>query len=149
MKCEKCGKDASLILRSGIDGRGEEHCLCAGCAAAAGFDSVLGPAPDGNRSGPRQQPPDFDGIGLPLWGMMALSLPRFRVFVAMPRTGEQESEETEALSEAEAKIPADAGPEVRALRETEALRQQLREAVAAEDYETAITLRDRLKGMDA
>ena len=38
-------------------------------------------------------------------------------------------------------------PELKQRRERNALEQQLKDAVAREDYETAITLRDQLKGM--
>ena len=54
-----------------------------------------------------------------------------------------------AGSDAETKIPKDAGEEIRKRREREALKARLAEAVRVEDYEKAAGLRDQLKAMEA
>ena len=74
---------------------------------------------------------------------MTAGMPRLRIAGSAPeRTVEQPQNEVEAG------IPADAGAEVKARRERESLRQQLDEAVKAENFEKAIELRDQLRKLD-
>ena len=41
MKCEKCGKEANFFYSSTVNGQHEEHCYCADCAKAAGFENAF------------------------------------------------------------------------------------------------------------
>jgi hypothetical protein len=71
--------------------------------------------------------------------------------LALPRIDIQMGEEPEAEAEGkkvEAKIPADAGEELRGKRELIALKHQLSDAVRAEDFEKAIELRDRIMELE-
>ena len=151
MKCEKCGKEANFFYSSTVNGKHEEHCYCADCAKEAGFENAFHFQPmemfDGffdDFFAPMRVPSLFDGFGGALGRMMAPALPRF--VIGEPQ---QPQRERSAMSEAETKVPEDAGADVKARREREALRHQLDEAVAAENFEKAIELRDQLRKLDA
>ena len=156
MKCEKCGKEANFFYSSTVNGQHEEHCFCAECAKEAGFENAFRFEPMQSFGGmfdtlfenffaPARMLPLFDGFPGPFGRMMAPALPRMGFFTAAPQ---QTQTRTAPQSEAETKIPADAGGDVKARREREALKQQLQEAVEKEDFETAITLRDQINKMD-
>ena len=155
MKCEKCGKEANFYYSSTVNGQHEEHCFCADCAREAGFENAFSFDPMPSFAGmfdgffesffaPARMLPSFDSFGGPFGRMMSQAVPRMNFFIGAPQRTQAKPQ-----SEAETKVPADAGEEVKARREREALKQQLQEAVEKEDYETAITLRDRLKRMEA
>ena len=154
MKCEKCGKEANFFYSSTVNGQHEEHCFCAECAKEAGFENAFSFEPMPSFGGmfdslfenffaPARMLPLFDGFPGPFGRMMAPTLPRMGFFTAAPQTRQAEPQ-----SESETKIPTDAGEDGKKRRELEALKQQLREAVEREDFETAITLRDQLKRME-
>lgn len=150
MKCEKCGKEANFFYSSTVNGKHEEHCYCAECAKEAGFENAFNFAPMHMFEGmfddffaPLPLPALFDGFGGMLGRMMAPTMPVYRI--AAPASARQAA----PMSEAEAKVPEDAGEDVKRRREREALRAQLDEAVAAENFEKAIELRDQLKKLDA
>ena len=157
MKCEKCGNEANFFYSSTVNGQHEEHCYCADCAKAEGFEHafdfrpMLGGMFDDFFGGdffsmPRRMLSAFDSFGDPFGGMIGTRLlPRPGFGTALPQTQRQENR---TLSEAEAKVPEDAGAEVRSRREREALRAQLDEAVKAEDFEKCIQLRDKLKELE-
>ena len=149
MKCEKCGKEANFYYSSTVNGQHEEHCFCADCAKEAGFENAFsfetmqpfGGMFDGffdSFFAPMRLLPSFDSFGTPFGRMMMTQ--------AAPRT--RTRTRTAPQSEAEIKVPDDAGEDVKKRREREALKQQLREAVEKEDFETAITLRDQINKMD-
>ena len=142
MKCEKCGKEANFYYSSTVNGQHEEHCFCADCAREAGFENAFSFDPMPSFAGM------FDGFFenfFPFGRMMVHAVPHMNFFIGAP----QQQTQAKPQSEAETKVPADAGEEVKTRREREALKQQLQEAVEKEDFETAITLRDRLKRMEA
>ena len=156
MKCEKCNeKEATFYYSCDINGQKTQRHLCPDCARAEGFGSYLDYDPMGSFeremdrmfsgffSPRRSLLPDFGLFGSPLRSIMAPSFPRVNIVIGSPQT-----ETDETLSETESKIPEDAGQEIRAKRETEALRHQLSEAVKAEDFERAIELRDKLRELE-
>ena len=155
MKCEKCGnKEATFFYSANINGEKTERHLCAECARAEGyggaldfdlrptgmFDSVFEDFFGDFFAPQRALLSAFDGFGGTFGRMMAprLTMPRVNIVVGgtSPAVVGEESE---------TKIPADAGEEVRQRRELDALRQQLDEAVKAEDFEKAISLRDQIR----
>ena len=149
MKCEKCGKEANFYYSSTVNGQHEEHCLCADCAKEAGFENAFRFEPADMLGGflndffaPVRFLSPFDSFGSPLRSIMAPVTPRLYAVLPNPRR------EAEPLSEAETKVPADAGEDVKARREREALKAQLDEAVQAEDFERAIALRDQLRRLE-
>ena len=158
MKCEKCNtKEATFFYSADINGEKTKRCLCAECAREEGYggalDFDLHPAGMfesvfedffGDFFAPQHALlSGFDGFGSPFGRMMApgFAIPRVNIFVGSP--------DPAAVGEApETKIPADAGEDVRRRRELDALRQQLDEAVKAEDFEKAITLRDQIRKIE-
>jgi len=161
MKCEKCNEqEATFYYSSNINGEKTQRHLCADCAREEGFGGALDYRPMhmmnsmfddmfdgffGDFFAPSgRMLSAFDSFGSPLRAIMAPTLPRINIVV-----GDPESEKEHApLSEAEQKIPADAGEEVKSRREIAALKHQLREAVRAENFEKAIELRDKLKKLE-
>ena len=147
MKCEKCGKEANFFYSSTVNGEHEEHCYCAGCAREAGFENAFRFEPMEMFHGffddffaPASRL--FDGFGGAFGRMMAPALPR--LVVAEPRRSE-----SAPMSEAETKVPADAGEDVKARRARAALKAELDEAVKVEDFEKAIELRDKIRKFEA
>lgn len=157
MKCEKCNeKEATFFYSSNVNGDVTEKHLCSDCAREEGFGSALDYRPASMFDGmfdsffsdffsPRRSLLSaFDSFGSPLRAIMAPALPRINIVIGQP----QEQTERAPLSEAEQKIPEDAGEDVKARREIAALKHQLQEAVAAENFEKAIELRDKLKELE-
>ena len=155
MKCEKCNdREATFYYSCNLNGEKTEKHLCAECAREEGFGEMFDYHPTSAFDGmfdsffedfftpARSLLSAFDVFGSPMRRMMAPVLPRISIVVGDPET------RSRPQSEAEAKIPADAGAEVKARRELEALRSQLAEAVKAEDFEKAIELRDKIRGME-
>lgn len=150
MKCEKCKeKEATFYYSCSINGQTTEKHLCADCAREEGFGETLDYRPRDmfadveamfqNFFAPhRSLLSSFGSFGHPLRAMMAPAVPRMNIVIGEPDV--QERAET-----SESKIPVDAGEEVKARRELAALKEQLRAAVDAEDFETAITLRDEIR----
>ena len=161
MKCEKCNEQEAVFhYSSNLNGKVTERHLCRECAQAEGFGSALefrpmqafdrafaGMFEDFFPSRAARLTP-FDLFDRSLRAMMSPMLPQF--FFGEPTGNAETKPQTPAAapaSEAEQRIPSDAGAQVRADREREALKHQLQEAVAAENFEKAIELRDRLKAM--
>ena len=158
MKCEKCNeKEATFYYSCNLNGEKTEKHLCADCARAEGFGEVMDYRPVSAFDGmfdsffedffaPRRSLfSPFDVFGSSMRRMMTPVLPRFRIVIGEPQTGETHGQ---PQSEAEAKIPEDAGEEVKARRELEALKAQLAAAVQEENFEKAIELRDQIRALE-
>ena len=154
MKCEKCNeKEATFYYSSNINGEKTERHLCADCAREEGFGSVMDRSAYTGFGGmfdslfadffsPRRSLlTPFDMLERPMRRMMTAALPQINIVIGQPQ-------QSQNISETEQKIPEDAGQEVKARREIEALKHQLQEAVAAENFEKAIELRDQLKALE-
>lgn len=134
MKCEKCGKnEASYFYRENINGRRRELHLCEDCARSEGIAN-----PFEQRGGDL-----FDLFFSPFGGLES----RFFRPVVSIASGAREREQEPERPASSAAAPAQS-PFARR-RERNILQQRLDEAVAREDYETAITLRDQLRALDA
>lgn len=154
MKCEKCSKEANFHYSSNINGEKTERHLCTDCAREEGFGGALDYRPVAafdrmfdsmfeDFFAPRRSLLSaFDMFGSPMRRMMAPAFPHINIVIGAPET------ETQAPSQAEAKIPVDAGEEVKTARELSALKYQLEEAVKAENFEHAIELRDRIRELE-
>ena len=154
MKCEKCNeKEATFYYSSNINGEKTERHLCNPCAREEGFGSALDYQPMTGFGGmfdslfadffsPRRSLLSaFDMLDRPMRRMMTAALPQIHIVVGQPQS-------QQPASETEQKIPEDAGEEVKARREIDALKHQLQEAVNAENYEKAIELRDQLQALE-
>ena len=135
MKCEKCNeREATFFYSSNYNGKKSESHLCAECAREAGFGEMLSPAAmfdDAFGSffedffsplGSFPRLPSFDIFGGGGRSIMAPSLPRLRFVV-----DGGEKAPSAPMEASEARVP---------------------DAVAAEDYEKAITLRDELRRLE-
>ena len=132
MKCEHCGKNgATFHYKSNINGVVKEVHLCEACAAELGYTEQL-------RGAFRPMRPFSDPFE-PLFGTLGSHLL------------------TEFPSPVEEKVPEQPKPlvdeveqnKLRQQRQRNALQTQLKNAIAAEDYETAARLRDELKRLSA
>ena len=131
MKCGKCGQnEANYYYRETINGRTREVRLCEDCAREEGLQSRFDHGFDFPRS-----------FGFTSSFFEDFFTPFESIFApvgALSRKSGQSEEQKENRPCSE---------ELQKRRERNMLKQQLQEAVEREDYETAITLRDRLKEM--
>ena len=146
MKCEKCNqKEASVYYRATVNGETSEQHLCADCAGELGLDKAfswqsrdLFEEAFGGFFGRDPFDNFFGGSRLTSFARRAMTPVQ-----TMPRI-EIGREETKAEAPPETK----ADPALERRREINALREQLNTAVKAEDYETAIELRDKLRELE-
>ena len=154
MKCEKCNeREANFYYSVNINGKKTERHLCTQCAKEEGLmESLRVPAFDDIFD--MELLPSFGSIGKamrrimsPGFGLGSFAFPELSFalpgFDYAPETASPERAE-----DSESKIPSDAGADIRRRREIEALRSQMKSAVEAEDFEKAIELRDKLKGLE-
>ena len=167
MLCERCGRNqANTYLKQIINGSVKEIHLCEECAEQLGYNmlSNLNPFEDmginvGNLLG------GFFSQSLP---KQALSQPHacsfcgstFEDFVHSARAGcancyhEFYSQLLPSIQRIHGKtkhvgkIPASASKSLRLNRELENLKQQLKAAVDAQEYEKAATLRDKIRDIE-
>ncbi|MBR5381254.1 MAG: UvrB/UvrC motif-containing protein [Oscillospiraceae bacterium] len=159
MKCEKCGKaEATCHYSSNINGKITESHLCPECASQAewghgffdetdrmfndmfgGFDDFFG--------GMRRMMPSFGfdrffGLPAPLPTRSALGLrerpAQTETQAAAPAAGAPQQTET---------APA-ADPELSKRREINELREQMKAAAEAEEFEKAAEIRDKLRELE-
>ncbi len=144
MRCNRCGNNEAVFFYStNINGEKSEGCLCADCARAEGltdpgfgsFGDMLGGIFGDFFAPERSLLRSFGSFGAPVRGIMAPT-------AVMPAA-------CAPCEEAESRIPADAGEDIRRRRELGALREQLSAAVRSEDYERAAELRDRLRAAES
>ena len=150
MKCEKCNeREANFFYSSNINGNMSQRHLCSECAHEEGFGELLRPgamfddAFDGlfdDFFSPMRSfmsLPSFDFFGGGRGRIMAPSFPRLRIVLDEPKPATKEAKPAMEVDEA-----------TKLLREKEALKAQLAEAVKDENFEKAIELRDRLNDIN-
>lgn len=151
MKCEKCHEnEANYYYRETINGKSTQKHLCSHCAEAEGLTSAF----DWRGESLLEEffEPFFTrGSLLSGFGMPGLARTMLRPMLAFPRfeigmLSPQPREATEEKAEEGTSPAVDEG--LKARREAEMLREQLRSAVEREDYEKAIELRDRLRALE-
>ena len=151
MKCEKCGKNmANCHYISNINGKVTEQHLCSQCAAE--LDEKENVFAGAERSfnemwnsffAPRSSRrfPSF-GFSVPdsFFDFQPFGLPLFR----LTETPEKDAENAPAKTEETSGVD----PEMARQRELNVLRAKMKEAVAAEEFETAAKLRDQIRAME-
>lgn len=147
MKCEKCGKnEVSYYYKETVNGKTTEKRLCADCAREEGLDHAFEDEWENEMSDLFRELDCFFSPSLFLPRMFA---PVFaESFRPLRAHTEQAAAETEEKAAPAPETEDRSLPVLRRRREANALRHQLREAVRAEDFETAITLRDKLKALE-
>lgn len=165
MKCEKCGNEAVYYYKETINGKTTEKHLCADCAKEEGLDRAFDRSGesffrDFDRELESFFAPDpffggFLGDGFfsrsPFETMARtmlrpmLTFPRIEIGMTAP----EKTSEKAGTAQKAPETPEDKACEaLQQRRELNALRHRLQEAVKAENYEEAITLRDRIKAME-
>lgn len=149
MKCENCGKEeVNFHFTSNINGNITEKHLCAECAEKLGWSGNQLPQPEmpfeeifmdlfGMRPGRRK---------LSGYGLMFPTLIIPTVGVLVPKTGH--GGETPVKPEVASEIKPEIDVEMQKRREVNILREQMNQAVAAEDFEKAATIRDSIKKLE-
>jgi protein arginine kinase activator len=156
MNCEHCGKEeVNFRFTSNINGSITEKNLCADCAVKLGyadrdmmrpemsfeaiFSELFGVWPNRRM---------FGGYGMV---MPTIIIPTFGMIV--PREAGAAQADGEAQAEKQpAVVPGGLRPEIdeemKRRREINVLREQMRAAAAAEDYEKAAALRDSIRRLE-
>ena len=143
MKCQNCGKNECTFHYSySVNGRTSEVHLCSGCADKLGYSDNVFLSTDTFFGGDRLLDDMFSGFfrrPLSGFGLMpgVTILPRISVRTAGERTAEAPREEK-----------PDVDPEIQKRREINMLREQMKRAAEAEDYEQAAEIRDKIKNME-
>jgi protein arginine kinase activator len=145
MKCTNCGKNiATYHYRSSVNGQVTEQHLCQECAQRlrgeenvfSGFDSMF----DNFFSGFGDffgRSPFFGGFDS--FAMPTMVMPRIQFVL-------QGADASQKVAEPETQEKAD--PELSKRRELNALREQMKAAAEAEDYEKAAQIRDKLRELE-
>ncbi len=161
MKCENCGKEeVNFHYTSNINGNITEKHLCAECAVRLGFDKKLGLSVNGGFGGelPDKSEKSFEEAFAELFGFMpnrrmfrgyGMVIPTFiipSVSVLVPGGGSETAAGAKGEERAEVKPAVD--DEMKRRREINILRERMRAAAEAEEYEKAAELRDAIKKLE-
>ena len=150
MKCSNCGKnDVNFYYESNVNGKITRQQLCSECAQKLGFGNremfsfPTGRSLFGDMFG---EFADFFGgrrrlfdMTMPEMLLPELMSPRF----GLPQTVEDRPAEPESPA-----APEKADETMDRRRQVNMLRAQMQEAVAAEDFEKAAQLRDRIRAIE-
>lgn len=154
MKCENCGKnEVTFVYRSDINGHVEEKHLCAECAGKLGYTQRL--AAQSQRM--MQGLDSFFGGGVlddffsPMPSLLGrrgwlLEDPFDDFFADMPALGpaRQETEEKR-----DGLVDREEQSRFARMRQMNALRLEMKQAVRQEDFERAAQLRDQIHALEA
>ncbi len=159
-KCDRCDRPATVHLTEIIDGQKLEKHLCEDCAAAEGItvktdvpisqlleDFILQSSPEGQE--------DSESLKCEVCGL-SFSDFRHQAVLGCPNDYDAFSSAIvpllerahEGASEHIGKVPQRAGQSQEKQTKILRLRASLKEAIAAEDYERAATLRDEIKELE-
>jgi protein arginine kinase activator len=161
MNCENCGKEeVSFHYTSNINGSITEKHLCAECAVRLGYNKKLGfSAEDGSGGGlPGESEKSFEEAFAELFGFTpnrrmfrgyGMVIPTFiipTVGVLVPGGGSNPAAGVKQEERSEASPAVD--KEMKRRREINILRERMRVAAEAEEYEKAAELRDAIKKLE-
>lgn len=162
MLCEECGKNtASIHVTTIVNGERQERNLCSECMSRyhkempdldfSGIGGLLSSLFSGTQAAQRETP--------------QLTCPRCKLsYQQFEKTGmlgcadcyEHFHAQLDPIlarihgrTQHAGRVPKDASGAISARREMERLKQELVRAIAAEDFETAATLRDRIRTLSA
>ncbi len=169
MLCEKCGKkNASVHVTKIINGKKTEYYLCEDCAREKGemeipwegdfplqhfFSGLMEFLPAGGSEA--VAPKSYSGLQCPACGLTYTQFGQVGRFGCAQCYEAFEQSLTPLLrrlhgsQKHRGKIPVRAGSHVQLKREIEQLRQKLNEKVAAEAFEEAAVLRDKIREMES
>jgi protein arginine kinase activator len=160
MKCDNCGKEeVNFHYTSNINGNITEKHLCSDCAVKLGVAGALDFAGKPAEQGTAQTTPDMtfeeafrDLFGVQpsrrMFGGFGMMFPTFvipTVGLIVPGAGSSAREE---VPEKTAEIKTEVDDEMRKRRELNVMREQMRQAAEAEDFEKAAALRDSIRALE-
>ena len=159
-KCDYCEKAATIHLTEIVDGAKIEKHLCEQCAAMEGLtvkpnvpiSQILEDFLLQGSSGEGQQ--DQSGLACEVCGLTLLDFRRKGVlgcphdYHAFEQVLGPMLERQQGSTEHVGKVPRRSGQDQKRQNAVLKLRAQLRGAIAAEDYESAALLRDRIKELE-
>ena len=140
MMCEHCGKnEANFYYKSNINGKVSQVHLCSHCAKELGYGKNMNFSLDGWMNDV------FD-----TFSEASLFAPHRSMFDgwAVPDLGAMLGESKKEEKETAVLLDAAEEEELSRLRRLNALRQELQSAVAAENFERAIELRDEIRSFE-
>ncbi len=152
MKCENCGKnEVTFVYQSNINGRVEEKRLCAECAEKLGYTQRLAARSQrmmqglgGFLSGGILD--DFFSPGLRRGWLLEDPFDDF--FADMPALGPARRE-TAKEERRDDLVDREEQSRFARMRQVNALRLEMQEAVRREDFERAAQLRDQIHALEA
>lgn len=153
MNCQNCGKEeVNFHYTSSINGNITEKHLCAECAESLGYNNRLLFKPDiyiedalTELFGGSPNRWMFGGYGMML---PTFIIPAVGMLVPNAGINEAASACTEAPAAAKTGINTEIDEEMKRRRELNILREQMKKAAEAEDFEKAATLRDSIKKLE-
>lgn len=147
MKCENCGKEeVNFHFTSNVNGNITEKHLCAECAAKLGFADKMTPEMSFEDAfmelfGSRPSRRMFSGYGL--------VFPTFVIpAMGMLVPGAAHTDASGARPEGQTEIKPEIDADMQKRREINILREQMRQAADAEEYEKAAAIRDSIKKLE-
>lgn len=162
MKCEHCGKnEVNFVYQSNINGHTEEHRLCSECAAKLGYTQKFAQQRQSMMN-------SFFGGGLfddPMGGFLEdgfFEAPRLLgrmnrffgenlfddFFSDMPALGAAPEKQPEPPQQ-DTLVSQEEQSRFSRMRQRNALRTEMKQAIRQENFERAAELRDQLRAMDA
>jgi len=159
MKCEHCGKnEVTFIYRSSVNGNVTEQHLCSECAEKLGYTRSLAAH---NRSMMQSffgKNSLFDDFFSPLPNLMGRSRwlledPFEDFFADMPAlrssAAQQKAETQEPKKQQNELVDQEEQSRFSRMRQMNALRLEMKQAVGREDFERAAQLRDEIRALEA
>lgn len=153
MNCQNCGKEeVNFHYTSSINGIITEKHLCAECAEKLGYNKRSLFRPEMSIEDVFSE---FFGGSLNKWmyggyGMMlpTFIIPTVGMLVQNAGVNKDASAEQETPAEAKTEIKTEIDEEMKRRRELNILREQMKKAAEAEDFEKAAALRDSIKKLE-
>ena len=142
-KCSNCGKnEVSFYYTANVNGKVTKYELCTECAEKLGLlESTENMFAKSRRMMGRMFSDPFESFfGRDLFDDFALESP---LFAALPGFASPQKQE-----EKQEQPQVDADPELVRRREINALRNQMNDAVKAENFEKAAELRDKIRELE-
>ena len=154
MKCEHCGKnEVTFMYRSSVNGNVTEQHLCGECAEKLGYTRAMAAR---NRSmmqsffGKNSLFDDFFSPGLPGRSRWLLEDPFDDFFSEMPALRSAVRQETEEPRKQQNElVDHEEQSRFSRMRQVNALRMEMKQAVGREDFERAAQLRDEIRALEA
>lgn len=153
MKCENCGKnEVAFVYQSNINGHVTEKHLCSECAEKLGYTQKIA-AHSQRMMRSLFSSSLFEDFFTPyptLLGRMSRMLedPFDDFFTDMPALGAPAETKPEAQKPQDTLLEQEEQNEISKTRQLNALRMEMRKAVAAENFERAAELRDQIHALE-